>query len=400
MVVTTETLLEHIMPMASTHARSYIRHNLTTITRVNGIINQRPTDTPLTNYITVGILYRVTHFNHNSMTESTSLTLKFKKQKKEYDRIYMFGDLDGSTFCIIHYSERTSRQACSLCLEQCVIGQPFVLVLLTSPQNKDLKTDMPVLSSDVQILPLQQTFVRELPLINITYPTESQETCFFLQRKCQVNPVNVKLAGKGDIFKPNCGGVFCDRMHITERDTEKCGCFCVAASASRSSVVLQCNVYAEAPKEKFVVMKHRSYRTTVLFFHDIGLFEQSSETKRLQMRFDLEQTVQQACAYINEHGGFTIMGTLSRGQIHDESNQAADIAAVRVVWAICYLQPTNLNILKTEEYMNLQFQMPDSEHEEEDEDEDQDQQKEKGQKTKATSKKKATSVEPNQKNGS
>ena len=118
------------------------------------------------------------------------------------------------------------------------------------------------------------------------------------------------------------------------------------------------------------------------------------------MRFDLEQTVQQACAYINEHGGFTIMGTLSRGQIHDESNQAADIAAVRVVWAICYLQPTNLNILKTEEYMNLQFQMPDSEHEEEDEDEDQDQQKEKGQKTKATSKKKATSVEPNQKNGS
>ena len=51
------------------------------------------------------------------------------------------------------------------------------------------------------------------------------------------------------------------------------------------------------------------------------------------------------------------MGTVSRGQMSDISNVNEKVASTRVTFAVSYIQPTNLGLLKEPEYRSMMFRL-------------------------------------------
>ena len=355
-MVTTDIVTAHTKENAVDTLLGYMRPGVTTIKNVAEIGAGTDHTGPRRTHITVGVLYKVTHFNHSQMTDAQNIQNRLKKNKQIYDRIFMFGDVHGGTFCVIMDTETCSRRFVPLFIDVVAVGQPYVLLGLISESGGQLRTDMPVLCTRRAGVPLMTSMVPQLRTINMNEPDEGAETTFFIQHGRTVELWEIWLVGKGDIYPTTCSGKFCDRMNIFKKPTQVCGCFYNQSAANRSSVVLECHLRWNAiPNRKFEVTNNRSLRTTELFIDNPDLYETMSMQQRLSFTHTLSDAVLLAADYINTHGGFTVMGTCSRGEINDRSNEAERIAAVKCTWSVCYLQPTDLVVLQHEEYQNLKF---------------------------------------------
>lgn len=352
-MITTDILINCTKPPALRTILGYVREGVTQVRRVNFIISSNKQYR--SRYVTVGVLFRITHFNHGMMVDPGGIQNRMKKKNKEYDRIFMFGDLDGGTFCIIYNAEQSSREVVKFSMDDVAIGQTYVLMGLFSENGSHLRQDMPVLLCDKHFIPLTTAIVPYLPRIPMYPPSDGQETTFFIQHGKFVNLQDVALVGKGDMYAPTCPGIFCDRMNIFEKHTQTCGCFTSNGTANRSSIVIECDMTWTGGTAPTHIVKNRSYRTTQLFLDNPEFYETMSEQQRAVFNHTFVDAVLTAADYINQHGGFTIMGTCSRGEIHDASNKSETIAAVNLTWAVCYFQPTDLSILENEDYVALKF---------------------------------------------
>ena len=91
----------------------------------------------------IGILCKVTHFNHDNNLDAMAQARK--KQKKGYDRTFFFGDIKGGTYCIVGMNEKRSRTMCHHCVSDIAVGQAYVLEKCYTNDGSTLRNDMPVL---------------------------------------------------------------------------------------------------------------------------------------------------------------------------------------------------------------------------------------------------------------
>ena len=303
----------------------------------------------------IGILYKVTHFNHDNNLDAMAQARK--KQKKGYDRMFFFGDIKGGTYCIVGMNEKRSRTMCHHCVSDIAVGQAYVLEKCYTNDGSTLRNDMPVLSFASKFYPLVDEFVEELDPIPIMKPDTGGETTFFIIKNAKVELLDITLVGKGDTYPPCCNGKFCDRMTRLKSNREACGCF--AMNAMTSSVVLEVDIkhIDENKAHCFKANEHRSLRTTEMFIDNLALLCTNSTEQRAAYAHRLEDCVEACNDYINNNGGYTIMGTVSRGQMSDISNVNEKVASTRVTFAVSYIQPTNLGLLKEPEYRSMMFRL-------------------------------------------
>jgi hypothetical protein len=174
---------------------------------------------------------------------------------------------------------------------------------------------------------------------------------FFLLRNLKLRWVGVDIRGKGDVFLPSCTSFLCDRKEPL-RTNHACGCFSHLAKGNLSRVVLEGTIICD----EFTARKDRSYRTTRMFVRlpdSMGILQQA---ERLAHTTNIRKSIKKCYDFINSHGGFTVCGSITRGEMQDSSEtQTAKVASERVSDHVCYSQPTQLRIILTNEYKRLKF---------------------------------------------
>ncbi|MHA7927461.1 MAG: hypothetical protein ACX936_19800, partial [Marinobacter sp.] len=323
------------------------------------------------NYGMIGIMYSMVHHAH-AMTPSMQGSKLFYSNPKRgkhgagYNRIYYFGDVDGNVFAIIERNELSAQATVSFALAsgESPIGMAFLLFEPTKGSGAALKVDMPVMEMEATLLPFDASIVKGLiTQIMPSVPSEGSEETFFLLKNVKIELFRSHVLGKGNRNKPSCSGVFCDRQR--DYETKKvCGCFSTD-STNLSSIILSYTVeilnpndYAGfndelVPRE---FMGVRSFRSTKLFLRNMQELSLEGTHDRSKVLFDIRKSIRSLVELINENGGFTLMGVLSRGEKKDESGESnTKIASNRIIGHISYLMPSESSIMKTVDFRKKQY---------------------------------------------
>ena len=341
-----QSILKGMTKEALVIANHYIKNDDTTnIASIEDIVSEKFEE----NHILVCILYKLVHKDHDKQDEGGNLYSK--KLKKGYNRIYQFGDRTGQTCCVICENQENAKTLINFMVDVPAIGQCFVLIEPTAKAGQELRKDMPVLHVATTFLPMKDEFMQNFPSVVPKPPTLANETTFFVFRNIKVRWVQVDLRGKGDVYPASCPSFLCDRQEPF-RSNHACGCFSHAGKGTFSPVVLEGTIISN---ENFNVKNDRSYRTTCMFIFrpdSIGLLHKN---ERLELTTDLRASVKKCYQHINDNGGFTICGSITRGEIRDASDEQVMVASEKITHHICYSQPTDMSLLTDTNYMALKF---------------------------------------------
>jgi hypothetical protein len=148
MVLDQYSIAQNIVKGARNLANSYLGPN-TSFVNLTDVLDNNEMDEQ---YVLPGIMFKVTHANHGQTDESNNNSYS-KRQRKAYNRIFMFGDLQGNTFCVICETDAQSRSTTSSCTDLIAIGEPFLLI---EPRldGSTLRRDMPVMTVTNPLIPL------------------------------------------------------------------------------------------------------------------------------------------------------------------------------------------------------------------------------------------------------
>ena len=336
--------------------RPFIYSCLDNDTKILSIEELLMNTAPKENYVVLGTMFDICHANrdrdddtHNKNGYPTS-----KKVKKNYNRIYEFGNTDGTTFCIICESETKGKTILSFWQGIC-IGQNFLLFEPKQVKDQTLRKDMPVLDVSNPLVPLMDYVPTLLPAIQIREPNQSGEATFFLLQKQRIRLSGCEIRGAGDVAPPSCSGYACDRKD-EEKPSHACGCFRNMNIGKVSPIVLEYSVDFIYKDKPISLSYLRSFRTTCLFIKNantLGLNMKGGN--RIVKLKEMRVAVALACEYINEHGGFTIAGTVSKGMRKDLSDPSSLVLSDESTYNLCFLMPSNMELMNQEEFQTQQY---------------------------------------------
>jgi hypothetical protein len=311
---------------------------------------------PKENYVVLGTMFDICHANRDRDEDTVNKNgyPMSKKVKKNYNRIYEFGNTDGTTFCITCDSETKGKAILAFWNGIC-IGQTFLLFEPKQVKDQTLRRDMPVLDVSNPLIPLENNVPTLSHAIPIREPNQSGEATFFLLQKQRVMFSGCEIRGAGDIAPPSCSGYACDRKD-EEKPSHACGCFRNMNIGKVSPIVLEYSV-AFNDNDKMISLSYlRSFRTTCLFIKNantVGLNMKGGN--RIVKLKEMRGAVADCCEHINEHGGFTIAGTVSKGMRKDLSDPSVLVLSDDSTYNLCFLMPTNMELLVDEEYQAKQY---------------------------------------------
>jgi hypothetical protein len=154
-----------------------------------------------------------------------------------------------------------------------------------------------------------------------------------------------------------CAGSCCDQQRLSDSEMEKCGCFQTTHAAK---VTLRCDVKLPT-SEKYSssgdswVMLFSSWNTAQLFVTDIS-WNYINPTDFSQ-RQSLREKMKGIEAYINNKGGWTVVGWSRTGVVTDvsSSDDRDNLASANQKPHISYLYPSDPEVVDSNEYKSLKF---------------------------------------------
>ena len=347
--------IEH-MTKKNNDMASFIQET-TEIVNVERLLN----DKTLEDYVVIGILFGITHHHKNDDDDNMSKSPygQRKRPKKNYNRIFYFGGLNGTTFCHISESERSSLILLNILDNEVAVGTPFLIYEPTTKKYNDtLKLNQLEILTKYPFIPMSCEIYNKIPDIQPNPSKQIGEQTMFLLKEQMIRLYRCLLIGVQNAEPPSCQGRLCDRKMITTKTNVSCGCF-VKKDTSKP-VVLEFSVGDwEVATTHECEIKERSYRTTKLFVRHPDKLGSSKYfiaggTELQRLRSSIRNTVNK----INEDfGGFTIIGTMSRGSLRDISDQTEETPAPHPTTRLCYLMPTNLSCTTNPQLVALKYDL-------------------------------------------
>jgi hypothetical protein len=160
---------------------------------------------PTENYVVLGTMFDICHANRDRDEDASFNKNGYpvsKKVKKNYNRIYEFGNTDGTTFCIICDTETQGKVILAKYQGIC-IGHTFLLFEPRQVKDQTLRKDMPVLDVSNSLIPLTENLPTVLPVIPIREPNQSGEATFFLLQNHRIALYGCEIRGTGDVNPPS-----------------------------------------------------------------------------------------------------------------------------------------------------------------------------------------------------
>jgi hypothetical protein len=264
---------------------------------------------------------------------------------KTYDRIATYADINDQTgrcFCVIlKTSQHSSSFFESTLKSQEGVGNLFLLEE-PDPVSNSLGTtgSVPVVDDCTRALPLVLSYTDSVPAVPITAP-DIGETRYF----CQHGIIDISMS-MASIATASCSGIFCDRQSIPASQFQRCGCFHHGRSPG---LVIQLDVTLPVPadfeqRRRTTITRFRSWRTSQLFIKPdawAGIRKDSMAQISL-----LRQAVRNVVDHVNANGGWTYIGWLRTGAVHDSSDTSGGSTADNLANTtqrphLSYLLPTN-----------------------------------------------------------
>ena len=75
--------------------------------------------------------------------------------------------------------------------------------------------------------------------------------------------------------------------------------------------------------------------------------------------FKLQDCIDAVVKYINDNGGFTVLGWYKRGEINDSSNDDSEnqVQSSEMGYHVVSMKPTNFHVLNRAEFKKLKYDM-------------------------------------------
>lgn len=165
-------------------------------------------------------------------------------------------------------------------------------------------------------------------------PTYAGQTSYFVLTEQRITLTSVMLSPY-----QSCLGVQCDRQK------SKDGCSCVHAS-NHSGHIYDCCVTFDVnpamdPSRRITVSNFQSYKFTKLFFENFEDFVQSNSWPEIDDSQNLIRRKWTSMVnYVNEHGGWTLVGWSMLGDHYDAANGQDKVQAAETKIHLSSLQPT------------------------------------------------------------
>jgi hypothetical protein len=238
-------------------------------------------------------------------------------------------------------------------LLSCLTGGPFVgepfMVYEPRMVSSTLGEHTPILMlQNCPLLPLRNPASHlKSTEASMTIPSHVGETNYFILTAKKIVVSRVKVAP----FQ-TCLGIQCDRQK------EKGGCTCLHATSS-SSIVYECNVTFDVPEQidpsgKVTVGNFHSLKTTKLFYRNFDNFVNRHSLVDLRGSNQLvRKQWAEATEYINEHGGWTLVGWFMLGDHHDAANPNEKVQNFQISLHLSSLQPTKSSVVEEDGYRKL-----------------------------------------------
>jgi hypothetical protein len=257
----------------------------------------------------------------NSSTQYGPKRHKPMQTNRIYNRYFLCADLSNPPYCAAIMTKNTTESAQLL---RHTHGGIFVGPLKPNCSNIDTSDKMKL-------------------------PSQAGETNYFtlVGKPVKLHRISVPT----DV---SCPGIQCDR----QKGKGECSCI---HNGPGTAFVYSFDVEFDVPSRlgygnTYTSHGFRSFRTTSLFFKDMNKYANSTtiddETTILQQNRPL---ISQMVDYVNQNDGWTLVGWFKLGEVTDAANQQEKVENSEITVRISYLFPTNDNIIKTNEFQELQI---------------------------------------------
>ena len=304
-------------------------------------------------YVLVAILVDIVH-KYQDNKEEDKRTWRNEKNTKPYDRLFRFIDTVGKTFNIISDSGTASQALLSLVGQHIGIGSAFIINDPCQQRNSVMGEDTLILRTSDPLIPLQQKFISIFPSCPINEPTTKQESIGYVLHGVSIGTQGmIRIICKDGLNPVSCKMFLCDRQKHG-MISKACGCLVSNIQDNYSPVVIDMKIIIKNSLIQSPI-EFRSYRTTLAIIENpnpIGLMPKQQIDKR---RKEFNISCSSLIDYVNNNGGWDVVGLAMRGEKHDASNPNEKIASDIVTYHVHYLLPTDQSILKQRYYKSLKY---------------------------------------------
>ena len=222
------------------------------------------------------------------------------------------------------------------------------------PIEKYMSNDIPMLTTHLPaiLLKLPDSFIP----IRMNEQIESSTSLAFIHNGAKID-VNYTAP-----LKTSCSGKLCDRQRVSDWNGSK-GCGCYGMNSNSSSLVLSHSIKIRTSMGVFTCNEFSSLKFSSLYLKkdipgSVKLFMLQNTSEFMNMLLCQLDCIK----FINDNGGFTIVGWYKRGEINDQSmltssmpnsnfnnsnedNNHTRVDAAEVSYHIVQIIPTNRNLL-------------------------------------------------------
>ena len=183
------------------------------------------------------------------------------------------------------------------------------------PITQYMRCDIPMLVSQNPSILLKSP--SKLPSIQITEDIGSNTSLGFIYNGTHLS------VDYTSVVETTCSGNFCDRQRINDWLGNK-GCGCYGMSINSTNLSIQHSICMTSAMKELRMNEFSSLKFSQLYLS--GDFAGSCKLYMLQLNdraVKLYEAVDECIDFINDNGGFTVIGWYKRGQITDKSLTSA-----------------------------------------------------------------------------
>ena len=189
-----------------------------------------------------------------------------------------------------------------------------IRIISPEPVTRLMADDIPMLETRLPVIVMKRP--REFFAISIDRGIASNASRAFVYNHCQIR------IQSSTTEETKCAGLFCDKQRVREVLQSKNGCGCYSMQSRRSNLITTHNLIVtneETGLDEYFPNFSSSKFSSLYQNKPFSASVRKSELQMTSQFFVMMNSMENCVNYINENGGFTIVGWYNRGRINDQS---------------------------------------------------------------------------------
>ena len=188
----------------------------------------------------------------------------------------------------------------------------IIRIIAPQPITSMMNGDIPMVQTPFPVIAMK--FPLTYPVVTVNQEIQGNVSMAFVQ-----NGIAIAVR-KTEPVTTTCSGLFCDKQRVYDWvDARGCGCYHMIQQRSNLAINHSIRVYI-SPATTISMANFSSTAFSKLYLSsNIPATTQISALRHTDAFFDLLDCIEEVVNFINEHGGFTVVGWYRRGVINDRT---------------------------------------------------------------------------------